>query len=78
MHLKEEEVPLFSSYLQTHPELCSKRVTLIVYTSSIGSFYHENYPINTLRNLGIHHTRTTHYVYLDIDMWPSRDRRRTR
>ena len=87
LHLKEEELPLFesiihnASYPFTIPtneveELpsfpyCQSRITLLVYLSSVNSFYHSNYPINSLRNMGIHHTRTSHYLYLDVDMWPS-------
>ena len=87
LHLKEEDIPEFNSivlnasYPFTIPAkeiadlppypYCQSRITLLVYLSPVGSFYHDNYPINTLRNFGIHHTRTSHYVYLDVDMWPS-------
>ena len=30
------------------------------------------YPINRLRNLAIQNTLTTHFLVLDMDMWPSR------
>lgn len=30
------------------------------------------FPINKLRNLGITNVRTTHYVVMDMDMWPIR------
>jgi len=31
------------------------------------------YPINKLRNLAIRAVRTTHYIVLDVDLWPSKD-----
>ncbi|KAK8791338.1 hypothetical protein WA171_002285 [Blastocystis sp. BT1] len=71
IHIKEEELSSFESFIAKESMLCENRITLLAYISAIDSFYHENYPINTLRNFGIHHTRSTHYVYLDIDMWPS-------
>ena len=72
IHIKEEELSSFESFIAKESMLCENRITLLAYISAIDSFYNENYPINTLRNFGIHHTRSTHYVYLDIDMWPSR------
>ena len=30
-----------------------------------------SYPINVLRNLAIRSVRTTHFVVLDVDLWPS-------
>ena len=29
------------------------------------------YPINLLRNLAILNVRTTHYINMDMDLWPS-------
>ncbi|GMH90648.1 hypothetical protein TrVE_jg5958 [Triparma verrucosa] len=33
----------------------------------------ELFPINELRNLAIKNVKTSHYLYLDIDFWPSTD-----
>ena len=30
-----------------------------------------SYPINTLRNLAIRAVRTSHFIVLDVDLWPS-------
>ena len=70
-HLKEEELSTFRQFISQTRELCSSRVTLLGYISKAGSFFYNNYPINILRNIGIHHTHTTHYALLDIDMIPS-------
>ena len=44
-----------------------ERVTIITYR-----LRHKGvFPINTLRNLGIKHIRTTHYMVLDIDLMVS-------
>ena len=32
-----------------------------------------SYPINRLRNLAIRSVRTTHFIVLDVDLWPSHD-----
>lgn len=29
------------------------------------------YPVNMLRNLALCHVKTTHFVYVDMDFWPS-------
>lgn len=31
-----------------------------------------DFPVNRLRNIGIRNVRTTHFLMLDMDMWPSR------
>ena len=49
--------------------LCYPRIQIFTYVASEGSFFHENYPINILRNIGIHHVSTSHFVLVDIDMW---------
>lgn len=33
----------------------------------------EHFPINKLRNIGISHVSTSHYVVIDMDLWPSRN-----
>lgn len=43
------------------------RLTLILY---IVSKFAKIFPINLLRNVGIRNVRTTHYVVMDMDMWP--------
>ena len=43
------------------------RLTLILY---IVSKFAKVFPINLLRNIGIKNVRTTHYVVMDMDMWP--------
>lgn len=73
-HLKEEELSTFRQFISQTRELCNSRVTLLGYISKAGSFFYNNYPINILRNIGIHHTHTTHYALLDIDMIPSGSR----
>ena len=45
----------------------SDRITIITYRLRNNGFF----PINKLRNLGIRHIRTTHYMVLDIDLMVS-------
>ena len=44
-----------------------KRVTIISYSLRSGNYF----PINKLRNLGIRHIRTTHFIVLDVDLMVS-------
>ena len=73
VHMKEEEESTFVEFLHRPQNaiLCSPRVTLLAYISRNNSFFHSNYPINILRNIGIRHTRTSHFLVLDTDMWVS-------
>ena len=73
VHLKEEEVTSFRSFLKRKNSsiLCRNRIQIITYVVRKGVFFYDNYPINILRNLGIRHVRTNHFAVLDIDMWMS-------
>ena len=73
IYLREEEVVRLNEILQL-PEnsiLCNPRIRLLTYVAAKGSFFYSNYPINILRNLGIHNVHTTHMIVLDMDMWMS-------
>ena len=73
LHVKEEEEATLQSTLRSpdYTTLCQPRITLLVYLSSATAFFHSNYPINILRNLGIRQVRTSHFLLLDMDMWLS-------
>lgn len=73
IYLREEEVAQLDAFLQL-PEnsiLCDPRIRLLTYVAAKGSFFYSNYPINILRNLGIHNVHTSHMIVLDMDMWLS-------
>ena len=63
----------FNDFLHnaTSTLLCSPRIQHVTYVALPGSFFHSNYPINILRNLGIRQVRTSHFLLLDMDMWLS-------
>ena len=71
IYLKEEEVATFDRFLlqPNSSVLCYPHIQIFTYVASEGSFFHKNYPINILRNIGIHHVSTSHFVLVDIDMW---------
>ena len=73
IYLIIEEVQPFESFLrnQTHSFICSDRIRILSYVAEKHSFFYVNFPINILRNIGIHHTLTTHFILFDIDMWAS-------
>ena len=60
------------SYLE-HP--LGRHVTLLpIHESSARrSGSNGSYPINVLRNMAIRTVRTTHFLVLDVDLWPSED-----
>ena len=70
-HVKNDSLSSFTEVFSELTSLHTPRITTLVYLSNIGSFFYENFPINILRNIGIFHTRTSHYLYLDSDMIPS-------
>lgn len=73
VYLKEKEVVPFELFLknETNRSICSDRFRILSYVVTEDSFFYNNFPINILRNMGITHTHTTHFVLFDIDMWPS-------
>ena len=70
-HLKDYEVDEFDEFMSNSTTICNDRLTILTYVSNKSSFFFDNYPINILRNIGIYHTITTHFILFDIDMWPS-------
>lgn len=53
-------------YISSH--FFPSRVTLILYTLSNT----EEFPINKLRNIAIKSVTTSHFLILDMDLWPTR------
>lgn len=54
--LKELNLPIYFS--------------VIFYIVSDGDRYVNDFPVNLLRNVAIRNVVTTHYLVLDMDMWP--------
>lgn len=73
IYLHEEEVSRFEEFLRKSENsiLCDSRIRLLTYVAVRDSFFYSNYPINILRNIGIHHVSTSHMIVLDMDMWMS-------
>lgn len=51
----------------------SPTLSLILYLVRRNSEESANFPINSLRNLGIQNTFTSHYIVFDMDVWPARN-----
>lgn len=47
------------------------RLTTVMYLVDDESNESIDFPINKLRNLGIRSSHTTHYLVLDMDVWPA-------
>ena len=48
------------------------KFTVILYIVEPQDLYFHDFPVNLLRNIGIRNVRTTHFLMLDMDMWPTR------
>ena len=54
------------------------RVRIILYIVSARSSEATDFPVNKLRNIAIVNIVTTHFLVLDMDMWPARSIRGVR
>ena len=57
------------SYLNTHSY--EDRLTIVLYLVNSTSEEALRFPINKLRNIGIRSSHTTHYLVIDMDVWPA-------
>ena len=48
------------------------RVQIILYITQKGIDRDNVFPVNKLRNIGIVNIETSHFIVLDMDMWPAR------
>ena len=48
------------------------RIRIVVYTPLASRDIPGVFPVNKLRNIAIVNVVTTHFLVLDMDMWPSR------
>ena len=62
------EEPALLTYVATH--YLPPRVQFLFYLSPPSS--EPQFPINLLRNIAIRHCATSHYLVMDIDLWPTR------
>ena len=67
---KVEEEKTIIDYLREH--YIPKRLTLLIYLVSPRNPLYKTFPVNMLRNLAIRNVRTSHYMIMDMDMWPTR------
>lgn len=82
--LNRTELPEVEAYIQKSK--FPKRLRLALYVTAISDekdcVYHfvddelvcleqTVYPLNRLRNIAIDNTRTSHFILLDMDMWPA-------
>ena len=49
------------------------RVRIILYIPQKSSKDLRDYPVNKLRNIAIVNIVTTHFLVMDMDMWPARN-----
>lgn len=48
-----------------------KRVRIILYIVSLKDKDYYDFPVNKLRNIAITNIVTSHFLVLDMDMWPA-------
>ena len=49
----------------------SEQVQFILYVAKPDHIFYYDFPVNYLRNLCIRHIKTSHFMFLDFDMWPT-------
>lgn len=49
----------------------SEQVQFILYVAKPNHIFYYDFPVNYLRNLCIRHIKTSHFMFLDFDMWPT-------
>ena len=64
---KEEEETSLSSLIESMS--ISDKVMFILYVANKYHHYYYDFPVNYLRNVCIRHITTSHFLFLDIDMW---------
>lgn len=67
---KEEEAFQTTNFLLSGN--LSSQVITIVYTVPKDHPNYYDFPINYLRNICIRNIESSHFVFLDLDMWPTR------
>lgn len=48
-----------------------ERVFFVLYIAKPNHHYYYDFPVNYLRNVCIRQIKTSHFMFLDIDMWPT-------
>ena len=66
--MKDMEQSILTYYNEHSYE---SRLTTILYLVDNLSDESIDFPINKLRNLGIKSSHTTHYLVIDMDVWPA-------
>lgn len=66
---KRDEQKDIIKYLRSH--YLPNRLTVLLYLVSRNHPQSKVFPVNYLRNLAIRNVQTTHYMIMDMDLWPS-------
>lgn len=70
LHVKKNDVP--DAVRTIHRFQLPDRVRIVLYIPLASRDIPGVYPVNKLRNIAIVNVVTTHFLVLDMDMWPSR------
>lgn len=69
MWVKEDELNEVQSQIT---QLDNPQLTIILYHVPSDHPNYYDFPVNMLRNICIRTIQTSHFMFLDVDMWPSR------
>lgn len=64
---KEEEEAALTEKIEAMS--ISEKVMFILYVANRRHHYYYDFPVNYLRNVCIRRITTSHFLFLDIDMW---------
>lgn len=66
---KEDELPTILDLVRGFEE--NPKRTVIIYHVPANHPNYYDFPVNLLRNICIRNIKTSHFMFLDIDMWPT-------
>lgn len=68
---RSDEERAISEYIRN--TYLPSRLTVIMYLMGYKNPMAKQFPVNLLRNLAIRNVETTHYLIMDMDLWPTRN-----
>lgn len=72
MHVNQLEVTKVKATLRTIKIRKTVHVILHIVRTANLRIHKQIFPVNLLRNIGIRHVVTSHFLVLDMDVWPAR------
>ena len=72
IHVNQLEVAKVKAMLKTIKIRKTAHIILHIAKTANLRVHKQLFPVNLLRNIGIRHVVTSHFLVLDMDVWPAR------